>query len=110
MESGGNLSLKERRYCSGLMKVREKGFNPYGICYKSVLRGKKSRKGTVPCSVNYTFRKFPSKQLMKYASEKRVSLKYKRGKNKGKKINRKTLLRRLDGYIKKKSLNKSKSI
>ena len=107
MESGGNLSLKERRYCSCLMKVREKGFNPYGICYKSVLRGKKSRKGTVPCSVNYTFKKFPNKQLMEYAREKRVSLKYKRGKNKGKKINRKTLLRRLDGYIKKKSLNKS---
>ena len=107
MESGGNLSLKERRYCSCLMKVREKGFNPYGICYKSVLRGKKSRKGTVPCSVNYTFKKFPNKQLMEYAREKRVSLKYKRGKNKGKKINRKTLLRRLDDYIKKKSLNKS---
>jgi hypothetical protein len=107
MESGGNLSLKERRYCSCLMKVREKGFNPYGICYKSVLRGKKSRKGTVPCSVNYTFKKFPSKQLREYAREKRVSLKYKRGKNKGKKIDRKTLLRRLDGYIKKKSLNKS---
>ena len=29
MESGGNLSLKERRYCSCLMKVRVgKGFNP----------------------------------------------------------------------------------
>lgn len=110
MESGGNLSLKERRYCSCLMKVREKGFNPYGICYKSVLRGQKSRKGTVPCSVNYTFRKFPNKQLMEYAREKRVSLKYKRGKNKGKKIDRKTLLRRLNHYIKKKSLNKSKSI
>lgn len=109
MESGGNLSLKERRYCSCLMKVREKGYNPYGICYTRVLKGKKTRKGTVPCSVNYTFKKFPTKQLMKYAGEKKVSLKYKQGKNKGKKIDRKNLLRRLDNYIKKKSLNKSKS-
>ena len=32
------LTLKGRKYCSCLMKVREKGINPR-ICYKSVLRG-----------------------------------------------------------------------
>jgi hypothetical protein len=97
------LTLKGRKYCSCLMKVREKGINPYGICYKSVLRGQNPPPGQgIACTVNYKFADYTNKQLQEYAKEKRIITRYVRGSKRGKKLNRYDLIQKLTRFQKKK--------
>ena len=97
------LTLKGRKYCSCLMKVREKGINPYGICYKSVLKGQSPPPGQgIACTVNYKFSDFTNKQLQAYAKEKRINTRYIRGTKRGKKLNRYDLIQKLARFQRKK--------
>lgn len=99
MDKNTRISNKERKYCSCLMKVRAKQYKPYGICYKSVLKGVNPRPGQViPCSVNYNFNKYTRKMLDAYANEKKIPLVYLKGTKKGRIVNRQTLIRRLNTY------------
>jgi hypothetical protein len=97
------LTLKGRKYCSCLMKVRGKGTAPYGICYKSVLRGQRPPKGQgIACTVNYRFTDYTNKELREYAREKRINSKYVRGTKKGRLLSRKNLIQKLRRYQKEK--------
>ena len=97
------LTLKGRKYCSCLMKVREKGINPYGICYKSVLKGQNPPPGQgIACTVNYKFSDFTYKQLEAYAKEKRITTRYIRGTKRGKKLNRYDLIQKLSRFQRRK--------
>lgn len=100
------LTLKGRKYCSCLMKVRGKGINPYGICYKSVLKGQKPPPGQgIACTVNYRFSDYTYKQLREYAREKRISDKYVKGTKKGKLLKKYDLIQKLYRFQKKKLEN-----
>ena len=93
------LTLKGRKYCSCLMKVREKTINPYGICYKSVLKGSNPPKGQgIACTINYNYADFTNKQLQAYSLEKRIGTKYVRGSKKGRKLLRNDLIKKLKRY------------
>ena len=95
------LTLKGRKYCSCLMKVRGKGTNPYGICYKSVLRGQRPPPGQgIACTVNYRFTDYTNKELREYAREKRINYKYVRGTKKGKLLSRNNLVQKLNRFQK----------
>jgi hypothetical protein len=81
-----NLTKRERKYCSCLLKVRDKSpINPYAICTSSIYSQQgKYRNKTVNCDINYEYEKIPMSQLRSLAKERKVSI-YNKNKNKNKK-------------------------
>ena len=71
------MNLRERKYCSCLVKVRgkyryQKPFQaPYGICTKSVYWTREQERGLVDCLDNYNFNKFTRIQLQALVKENR---------------------------------------
>lgn len=71
-----NLTKRERKYCSCLLKVRDKSLvNPYAVCTSSIYsqQGKRRNK-TVNCDINYKYEKIPMSQLRSLAKERKVSI------------------------------------
>ncbi len=63
------LTKRERKYCSCLLKVRDKvPSNPYAVCTKSIynLQGVRRHK-TVDCDSNYNYEKVPIDMLRSLA-------------------------------------------
>ena len=89
-----NLTKREKKYCSCLMKVRSKKFNnPYGVCTNAVYGSRNSvRDRVVNCAKHYDFKKYNLKTLKLYAKEKKIK--------RYSKLNRKELLQKLKIYQK----------
>ncbi len=91
-----SLSRRERKYCTCLLKVREKTkINPYAICTRSLynLQGIKRRK-TVDCDYNYNYEKIPVNMIRSLANERKVPIKGTKS-NRNKLTPKKTLINRL---------------
>jgi hypothetical protein len=103
-----NLTKRERKYCSCLLKVRgNTKISPYAICTSSIYSQQgKHRNKTVNCDANYEYEKIPIAQLRSLAKERKVSL---YNKNKKGMTKKSTLINRLskDIYSKKGKYYKS---
>jgi hypothetical protein len=89
-----NLSRRERKYCSCLLKVRAKSkINPYGVCTNAIYSSQgKNRNKVVNCDINYEYEKIPMNQLRSLAKERKVSI---YNKNKKGMTQKKTLINRI---------------
>ena len=72
------LTKRERKYCSCLLKVRDKTqtkANPYAVCTSSIYsqQGVRRQK-TVDCDTNYEYEKIPLKMLQSLAKEKKIPI------------------------------------
>lgn len=82
------LTEREKRYCSCLMKVRTNNFNPYAICTDSVYNKQGyTRNKVVNCEKYYDFSKYTVPILRLFLKEKKV-----RGISK---MNKKDLIKKL---------------
>ena len=88
------LTEREKRYCSCLMKVRVDNFNPYAICTDSVYNKQGyTRNKVVNCEKYYDFSKYTVPLLRLFLKEKKV---------KGiSKLNKKDLIKKLKEITKK---------
>jgi hypothetical protein len=105
------LTKRERKYCTCLLKVREKSkINPYAICTRSLynLQGIKRRK-IVDCDYNYNYEKIPVKMLRSLATERKVPIKGIRS-NRNKLTPKKTLINRLSRRITERRTERYKSL
>ena len=97
-----NLTKREKKYCSCLMKVRatlkkSNPRSPYAICTTSLYNAQNlKRTKRVNCSKNYNFNVYNLNHLRQYAKEKKIKI-Y----EKGKLLNKSKLIKRLNEYTRK---------
>ena len=97
-----NLTKREKKYCSCLMKVRatlkkSNPRSPYAICTTSLYNAQNlKRTKRVNCSKNYKFNVYNLNHLRQYAKEKKIKI-Y----EKGKLLNKSKLIKRLNEYTRK---------
>ena len=93
------INNRERKYCSCIAKVRtKKNLNPYAICTNSLYnRQNLIRSKLINCSKYYNFDRMNYQMLKAYAKEKKIKI-Y----NKGKLLNKQSLLKKIRQKIKSK--------
>ena len=97
-----NLTKREKKYCSCLMKVRatlkkSNPRSPYAICTTSLYNAQNlKRTKRINCSKNYNFNVYNLNHLRQYAREKKIKI-Y----EKGKLLNKSKLIKRLNEYTRK---------
>ena len=102
IKTKSNLTKREKKYCSCLMKVRAtlKKSNPrssYAICTNSLYNAQNlKRTKRINCSKNYNFNVYNLNHLRQYAKEKKIKI-Y----EKGTLLNKSKLIKRLNEYTRK---------